>query len=397
MGVYESIMKLRQRIASPAVAPKEATAGATSQTPSASSAPQAPESPTAPSGQFRAKGVQVLGIPSPEDIPDGISVIEKMQPGSYRSPVPAQFKSRPKMSYTELFEKLGGLEKPETVEQRRQREKKQKRENVMSAISDGISSLANLFFTTRGAPDSFNPSNSMLARTKERWDKINADRQANDRAYYEAYVRARAMDDADEKDQRNWQHTLDREKIADERYEAKAEQDKALAALNEKLRQHQITEAEYKAEQERIKSQYAEQNEKLDLQYKQAGIDQRKAAAGASNAQAKKYNAQAAGTDKPKEFSAWDAQGREHKFVSQEAAHEFARRQGTFHVEEYDVRETTVKPNTSRSGKPITDSKGKPITSTTTKTTTKQNGYPAKPAKGQGYGDNPSKGTGYGN
>lgn len=215
MGVYESIMKLRQRIASPAVAPKEATAGATSQTPSASSAPQAPESPTAPSGQFRAKGVQVLGIPSPEDIPDGISVIEKMQPGSYRSPVPVQSKSRPKMSYTELFEKLGGLEKPETVEQRRQREKKQKRENVMSAISDGISSLANLFFTTRGAPDSFNPSNSMLARTKERWDKINADRQANDRAYYEAYVRARAMDDADEKDQRNWQHTLDREKIAD--------------------------------------------------------------------------------------------------------------------------------------------------------------------------------------
>ena len=187
MGVYESIMKLRQRIASPAVAPKEATAGATSQTPSASSAPQAPESPTAPSGQFRAKGVQVLGIPSPEDIPDGISVIEKMQPGSYRSPVPVQSKSRPKMSYTELFEKLGGLEKPETVEQRRQREKKQKRENVMSAISDGISSLANLFFTTRGAPDSFNPSNSMLARTKERWDKINADRQANDRAYYEAY------------------------------------------------------------------------------------------------------------------------------------------------------------------------------------------------------------------
>lgn len=88
-------------------------------------------------------------------------------------------------------------------------------------------------------------------------------------------------------------HTIEREKIADQRYEVKAAQDKALADLNEQLKRHQITAAEHKAEQERIKAQFAEQNEMLDLGYKQAGIQQRRAAAAASNASAGASNAKA--------------------------------------------------------------------------------------------------------
>ena len=85
---------------------------------------------------------------------------------------------------------------------------------------------------------------------------------------------------------RNWRHTLERERIADERYEIKAAQDKAMADLNEQLKRHQITAAEYKAEQERIAAQFAEESEKLKQENLRAGVRQKDAAAGASKASA---------------------------------------------------------------------------------------------------------------
>ena len=101
------------------------------------------------------------------------------------------------------------------------------------------------------------------------------------------------MDDANDKEERSWRHTIEREKISDDRYETKAAQDKALADLNERLKAQQLSEAEYKTEAAKIKAQYAEQNEKLDLGYKQAGIQQRTAAAGASRASATASTARA--------------------------------------------------------------------------------------------------------
>ncbi len=191
----------------------------------------------------------------------------------------------PKMSYAEMFQMMNP-NKPETAEERAKREKKEKREAIFSALGDGISALSNLWFTSQYSPNAFDASKGMSAATKDKWDKLRRERDANSRQYFDGYLRAMAMDDANDKDNRNWRHTIEREKIADQRYEIKAAQDKALADLNEKLKQHQITAAEWKAEQERIKAQYAEENEKLELSYKQAGVQQRKAAAGASQASA---------------------------------------------------------------------------------------------------------------
>ncbi len=192
---------------------------------------------------------------------------------------------KPKMTYVDLLNAMYP-NKPETPEERAKREKREKREAIFSAIGDGISALSNLFFTTRYAPNSYNASNGMSARTKERWEALRKEREANNRAYYNAYVQALSMDRADERDDRNWRHTLEREKIADERYEVKAAQDKALADLNEKLKQHQITAAEFKAEQERIAAQYADGTEKLKQENIKAGIAQKNASAGASKANA---------------------------------------------------------------------------------------------------------------
>lgn len=192
---------------------------------------------------------------------------------------------KPQMSYVEMYEMMNP-NKPETAEERAKREKREKGEAILSAVGDGISALSNLFFTSRYSPNAYDPSKGMSATTKERWDRLRQEREANRRAYSDGYMRAMAMDEAKDREDRNWRHTIEREKIADERYEVKEARDKALADLNEQLKRHQISEAGYKEEQARIKALFAEENEKLDLGYKQAGIQQRNAAAGASRANA---------------------------------------------------------------------------------------------------------------
>ncbi len=196
-----------------------------------------------------------------------------------------QTEEKKRLSYVEMFEALNP-QKPETAEERAKREKREKREAVLAAVGDGISALSNLFFTTQYAPNAYDPSKGMSAKARERWDRLRLEREANRRAYSDGYLRALAMDEAGDREERNWRHTLERERIADERYEIKAAQDKAMADLNEQLRRHQITAAEHKAEQERIAAQFAEESEKLKQENLRAGVRQKDAAAGASKASA---------------------------------------------------------------------------------------------------------------
>lgn len=200
-------------------------------------------------------------------------------------PADAEAEARKQMSYAELYEALNP-NKPETPEERAEREKKEKRQAIFSAIGDGISALSNLYFTTQYAPNAYDASKGMSAATRARWDKLKREREANQRVYADGYMRALAMDKDNDRADRSWRRTLERDKISDERYEIKAAQDKEMADLNAKLKAHQITAAEYKAEQERIAAQYAEETEKLKQENLKAGVEQKKAAAGASKAAA---------------------------------------------------------------------------------------------------------------
>lgn len=199
---------------------------------------------------------------------------------------------KPQMSYVEMFNMLNP-ERPETAEEKAKREKREKGEAALAAVGDSISALSNLWFTSQYAPNAYDPSKGMSATTKDRWDKLRQEREANRRAYSDGYMRAMAMDETKDREDRNWRHTIEREKIADERYEVKETRDKALADLNEQLKRHQITAAEYKAEQERIAAQFAEGTEQLKQENLRAGVRQKKAAAGASYASANASNARA--------------------------------------------------------------------------------------------------------
>lgn len=169
-----------------------------------------------------------------------------------------------KLSYVEMFQQMSPY-KPPTPEELEKERKKQKREAIFAAIGEGISAMSNLYFTTQYAPNAFDPSKGMAATTKARFDQLKKDREDNQRQYMEGFMRAMRWDAEDARDERNWNHTIERERVtdhykeaADARAQAKAERDEALAQLRMDLMQGKIDEQEAAAEEQRIKSDYAE-------------------------------------------------------------------------------------------------------------------------------------------
>lgn len=80
--------------------------------------------------------------------------------------------------------------------------KKQARDERIAAIGDGISALANLFGTYNGARNAYDPKYTLSAKTRERYDKLLAEREHKRQNYLNAangkYKLLRGRESADE-------------------------------------------------------------------------------------------------------------------------------------------------------------------------------------------------------
>ncbi len=174
---------------------------------------------------------------------------------------------KPSLSYQDIID----IYYPQlTREELEKQQKKEKRDKLFASISDGISSLANLYFTTQYAPNSFNYSNSASKKTNDRWEKLKAMRDANLQAYINAKLRAKSYDDNYNDNERKWMRQLaldddaqkradadEKRKDAEEKRKQAAEQrEEELAPLKKQLLDHQITQAKYKAEKDKIDAKY---------------------------------------------------------------------------------------------------------------------------------------------
>lgn len=149
--------------------------------------------------------------------------------------------------------------------------KKEKRNRLFAAIGDGISALSNLFFTTQGAPNMYTGKNTMSARSKVRYDKLIDDYEKNKRTYYAGLHNAMLADDRLSNDERNWQHQLAREKVADDRYKVE---------MDYRKERDKVTDDRYKAEMDYRKERDNEADEKWNKQmsYNYAILNERKQA-----------------------------------------------------------------------------------------------------------------------
>ena len=87
------------------------------------------------------------------------------------------------------FKQMADERRPETDEERAAREKKEKRQQIWSAVGDGLMALSNLYFTTKGAPNMYNKANSQQDALQKRMDKEKAEREAREKEYNDLQIR----------------------------------------------------------------------------------------------------------------------------------------------------------------------------------------------------------------
>ncbi len=258
--------------------------------------------------------------------------------------------------------------RPETPEQRKKRERREKSKRIIAAVSDGISALSNLFFTTQYAPNMYNhEKGSMTTAVGKRLDQLKAEREKKRDQYLNFSLKLGDLENQRAATLRELEAQQERQKLVREKAQREAEAHGWLAALQPDKRREQKGKAD-RAEQEAITAQ-AEAEAAPELQ--QAKLATEKARKGSLDASAANSRASAAAHNRSNvsEFSAWDENGREHKFRTKEAADAYAKQHGTW--QEEDVSETT---NTETRRTP----NSQPQKRTSTKT--KKSGHPARPA-----------------
>ncbi len=278
----------------------------------------------------------------------------------HNAPVSPQQEAPKEGFYTRWFREASPY-KPPTPEELEKERKKQKREAIFAAIGEGISALSNLYFTSQGAPNSFDPSKGMAATTKKRFDQLKKEREDNQRQYMEGFMRTMRWDAEDERDDRNWQHTIEREKIsdhykeaADTRAQAKADRDAAMAQLRMDLMQGKVDQQEAAARAKNIEADYAEA-------YWQSRISK--------NNYRRPIGTGNRGGGKAPEYPWYDSDGNLHYSSSYEAMRQNAINQGTW-------SETTQQSTTEREQK---DRRGNTKGTTTAVITKPAKGHSEKP------------------
>lgn len=191
------------------------------------------------------------------------------------------------MTYTEMYQWLNPFT-PMTAEELAEQRKKEKREQLFASIGDGISALSNLYFTTKGAPNAYDPSKSMSAKTKARWDKLRSDYDAQLKSYISGMMSAMQADANKDASYRDYLAKMYQNQIENNLKLAKEKRDQEMHDLNKKLADNKIKQGEYDAKIKEIESKYAEAEKKAELAAKKASTAASYASAEASRARAEK-------------------------------------------------------------------------------------------------------------
>lgn len=282
---------------------------------------------------------------------------------------------------TEAANKL----KPETEEERKKRERKERSKQIIAAVGDGLMALSNLYFTTKGAPNMYNHETmSQQKPLQDKLDKLKKEREANADKYLQYSLKIGDLNNDRAKTLREMEEQQERMKLAREKAQREQEAHGWLAALQPYKLREQAGKAT-KAEQEGITATEEAKNApelyKAKVETEKSRKKSLDASATASLASARNSDAAAREHDRGNrnEFIAYDENGREHPFRTNEAAEAYAKQHGTFDWGE-DSHDLVVR------GKVQKDDDGKPIQVKSTK----KGGYAGRPSPTGSNGGRPS-------
>lgn len=279
---------------------------------------------------------------------------------------------------TEAANKL----KPETEEERKKRERKERSKQIIAAVGDGLMALSNLYFTTKGAPNMYNHETmSQQKPLQDKLDKLKKEREANADKYLQYSLKIGDLNNDRAKTLREMEEQQERMRLAREKAQREQEAHGWLAALQPDKLREQAGKAT-KAEQEGITATEEAKNApelyKAKVETEKSRKKSLDASATSSYASARNSDASAREHD-AKEFVAYDKSGREHRYRKESAAIAAAKRFGTYEWEE-------TSRDLTHNGAVITGDDKKPIQVKSTK----KGGYAGRPSPTGSNGGRPS-------
>ena len=187
---------------------------------------------------------------------------------------------------TEAANKL----KPETEEERKKRERKERSKQIIAAVGDGLMALSNLYFTTKGAPNMYNHETmSQQKPLQDKLEKLKKEREANADKYLQYSLKIGDLNNDRAKTLRELEEQQERMKLAREKAQREQEAHGWLAALQPDKLREQAGKAT-KAEQEGItateEAKYAPAMQEAKLETEKSRKKSLDASAGKSNAEA---------------------------------------------------------------------------------------------------------------
>jgi hypothetical protein len=151
-------------------------------------------------------------------------------------------------------------------------EKRARRRQLFSALGDTLSGIANLYYTSKGAPNAYDPTKNMSEITRDRYEKAKKDYEENAKQYMSGYMEAARLDQADELRDKEWNHRIEREELedkrkekADARAEAKAERDEEMSDLKMQLMAGKISYQDALTLKAQIDAKYEDQLKKSEI------------------------------------------------------------------------------------------------------------------------------------
>lgn len=123
-------------------------------------------------------------------------------------------KQKQHMSFAEMMEQL--MPKPKTKEELAAEQNKRKRDAVFAAIGDGLNAFHQAYAYSRGIKP-LTENKSMTKELRDRLERLDKEDEAKKLQYLNYYMRAMQMNDERERNERNWNRTLERDKAADEK------------------------------------------------------------------------------------------------------------------------------------------------------------------------------------
>ena len=147
--------------------------------------------------------------------------------------------------------------RPETEEQRKKREQNERRAKFFSSLGDGIAAISNLITTTQYAPNQYTKDNSLTDKAQKRFDDLKKEREANQAAFYNAYIQAKQLDDERADKEREWQRRIGLDDYNRKLQEAEQEHKDKLFQLQLAIDAGRVNEQEAKARKAGIDADYA--------------------------------------------------------------------------------------------------------------------------------------------